>query len=411
MTICIATDAFPPHNSGIATHNSYLAKLLHDAGHAIVILTVDFNNLKGTDDVKRLDEYTVVTLKNSYLEQSTYFSSFIRSGNREAAVWLSLGTAMRKWLLENNAAFNFDLIECSDYGGLGIFLSDSLLPPVVVMCHSMLTQLSMHEFYNRDENLSLIRFLETNAIQHADAVICHSHSNAEEVARLFTKKTLYSTAPWISDTPGEIPNPRNTFLVASRLQVCKGALVMAATLHSLQQEHPDINVQWIGEDTYTAPGGSTVSKYIRKNFPSVWQKSFVWKNAIPRKALLDTIGNSEVIIIPSAWETFNYVALEAAERKKAMIITQQAGVAALFEAGKEILLTDANDINSIANAMIQLKKDKELVYSLGENVFGGLERNFNIPKFLADRDEAYAQAMQHRKDHPPVNPLQAFFSR
>jgi len=411
MTICIATDAFPPHNSGIATHNSYLAGLLHEEGHAIVILTVDFNNLKAADDVKRVDGYTVVTLRDSYRQQFSYFSQFIRSGNREAAVWLSLGTAMRKWLLENHAAFNFDIIECSDYGGLGLFVTDSSLPPVVIMCHSMLTQLSQHEFYNRDENLSLIRFLETNAIQQADAVICHSQSNTEEVAGLFNKKAIYTTAPWISEPPKEKTNSTYPFLVASRLQVCKGAVVMAETLRSLQKDHPDIRVLWIGEDTYTGPEGSMVSKYIRKKFPSVWQKSFLWKKAIPRKELLDTLDNSEVIIIPSAWETFNYVALEAANRKKAMIINRQAGVSSLFEAGKEILLTDANDIHSIANAMIQLKQDKELVRSLGENVFTGLERSFHKEKFLADRKEAYAQAMQHRKDHPPVNPLLPFFNR
>ena len=411
MTICIATDAFLPHNSGIATHNSYLVRLLHQAGHTVIVLTVNFNSLNGVDTIEKKDGITVVTLKNSYTKEFSYFSRFIKSGSREAVVWLSLGTAMRKWLTDNNTAFDFDIIECSDYGGLGSFITDSSLPPVVVMCHSMLTQLSQHEFYNQDENLSLIRFLETNAIQQADAIICHSYSNTEEIAKTFNKKALYATAPWINDTPQIISQPKNTFLVASRLQVCKGALVMAETLLSLQQQHPDIKVVWIGDDTYTGPKGSMVSKFIKKNFPSIWQKSFVWKKAIPRKVLLEILDNSEVIIIPSTWETFNYVALEAANRKKAMIITKQAGVSSLFTAGEEILLADADNINSIADAMIKLKKDKDLVRSLGENVFAGLERNFNKEKFLVERNQAYASAIQHRKTNPPVNPLQAFFTR
>ncbi len=411
MTICIVTDSFPPHNSGIATHNSCLVKLLQEAGHGIVVLTIDFTNLKGPDTIKREDNITVVNLKNSYREQFNYFSRFIKSGNREAVVWLSLGKAMRNWMINNNAAFNFDIIECSDYGGLGLFVTDPLLPPVVIMCHSMLTQLSGHEFYNQDENLSIIRFLETNSIQQADAIICHSQKNAEEIAKTFNKKTLYATAPWINVTAQPILNPRNTFLIASRLQVCKGAVVMAETLQALQQQHPDIKVVWIGDDTYTGPEGSKVSKYIKKKFSSVWQKSFLWRKGVPRKELLENMDNSEVIIIPSTWETFNYVALEAANRKKAMIITQQAGVSSLFIAGKEILLTDANNINSMADAIIKLKQDKELVRSLGEQAFTGLERSFNIEKFLADRNEAYAVAIQQRKTNLPVNPIQAFFNR
>jgi len=58
-----------------------------------------------------------------------------------------------------------------------------------------------------------------------------------------------------------------------------------------------------------------------------------------------------------------------------------------------------------------LKKDKELVRSLSENVFTGLERSFTKEKFLADRNNAYEVAIQHRKANPSVNPLQVFFNR
>lgn len=411
MTICIATDSFPPKNSGIATHNSYLVKLLQEAGHSIVVLTVDFDNRKGPDTTKQQNGVTIITLKKSYTKQFDHFSRFIKNGNREAVVWMSLGMAMRKWLLENSSTYNFDIIEYSDYGGFGLFLIDPTLPPVVMMCHSMLTQLSQHEFYNDDENLSIIRFLETNSINNADAVICHSHSNAEEIAKNFSTKTFYVTAPWINDDVKTSAKIKNDFLIASRLQICKGALVMAEAIQLLHKEHPGINVVWIGEDTYTAPKGSMVSKYIKKNFPSVWQKNFTWKKAIPRKELLETLNNSGVIIIPSVWETFNYVALEAANRRKPMIITKQAGVSSLFTAGKEIILADSTDANSVAEAMIRLKEDKDLCTSLGENAFTGLERSFNQQQFLSDRNDAYAFAIQHRKSNPPVNPMNAFFNR
>jgi glycosyltransferase involved in cell wall biosynthesis len=410
MTICIATDSFPPHNSGIATHNAYLVKLLQEGGHKVVVLTVDFTRLKSPDSIKEEDGITIVSLNESYNVQLKYFNQFIKSGNREAAVWMSLGVAMRKWLLENNATYNFDIVEFSDYGGFGIFLVDISLPPTVAMCHSMLVQFSQHEFYNSDENLSLIKFLETNSIQHADAVICHSHSNAVDIEKEFNKKTLYATAAWISDNVTPSISYKTEFLVVGRLNIYKGALIMAEVMSLLQQQHPEIKVVWIGDDSYTAPEGSMVSKYIKKHFPSVWQKNFVWKKGIPRKELLEYINDSEVVVIPSKWETFNYVALEAANRKKPMIITKQAGVSSLFIAGKEIILADADDINSIADAMIKLKTDKELAQSLKENVLTGLERSFSKEKILADRNKAYEIAIQHRKANPPVNPLQPFFT-
>lgn len=409
MTICIATDAFPPHQSGIATHNAYLVKLLQEAGHTVIVLTTDFRNTKGPDSIEKKEGVTVVTLRDSYKKQYAYFSNFIRSGSREAVVWLSLGMAMRGWLLENQAAFDFEIIECSDYGGLGIFCSDPALPPVVIMCHSMLSQLSQHEFYNPDENLAVIRFLETNAIRQADAVICHSHSNAAELEAVYHRKICYAPAAWITEPVQLAALPGIPFLVASRLQVCKGAIVLAEAMQLLQTTHPDIKVTWVGEDTYTAPGGWLVSKYLKKNYPAVWQKTLLWKKAIPRKELLDTLSKTEVLLIPSAWETFNYVALEAASLKKAMIITRQAGVSSLFEEGKETRLADADQVQTLADAITELKGNKDLIRTLGENAFQSLERNFSREKIITGRMEAYAAAMQYRKEHPPVNPLSAFF--
>lgn len=411
MTICIATDSFPPHNSGIATHNSYLSRLLQENGNKVIVLTADFENRNDPDSVTRQGEITVVTLKRSYGEQFRYFSQFIRSGNREAVVWLSLGKAMRNWLLEHNPEYSFDIVECSDYGGFGLFLIDPILPPVVVMCHGMLTQLDKQEFHNQDENLSLIRFLETNMIRHADTVICHSQSNTEAVARDFEVTTLYATAPWIHDpiVPG-LPEQLE-FVIASRLQVCKGALVMAAVLESIIKDHPGIKINWYGEDTYTAPGGWMVSKYIRKHFPGVWQKNFNWKSTLPRKDMLGVLAASRAIIIPSTWETFNYVALEAANCKKALIITKQAGISSLLSDGENCLLVDANDIASIREAMIRIHEENELASKLGNNLFQASLEKIDKQNFLTDRKEAYTLAMERRKIKPPVNPLTAFFEK
>ncbi|MEI2737657.1 MAG: hypothetical protein V9F01_02615 [Chitinophagaceae bacterium] len=74
-------------------------------------------------------------------------------------------------------------------------------------------------------------------------------------------------------------------------------------------------------------------------------------------------------------------------------------------------MADSTDANSVAEAMIRLKEDKDLCTSLGENAFTGLERSFNKQQFLSDRNDAYAFAIQHRKSNPPVNPMNAFFNR
>lgn len=409
MNICIATDSYPPHNSGIATHNYYLARLLEESGNKVLVLTADFEHPRQPDTVVETGNITVVTLRKSYSDQQKYFSRFIYTGNHEATVWLSLGMAMRNWLLTNHKLYNIDIIECSDYGGFGIFLVDEKLPPFVVMCHGMLTQMNKFEFHNKDENLALIRFMETNMIKHADAVICHSPSNVSDILKDFGKQAMYATAAWVPELESSNQNTENEFIIASRLTVHKGALVMAEVMQSLQQDHPSIKVTWFGSDSYTAPEGWKVSKYIRKNFPDIWQKSFTWKKALPRKEMMAMLDQANAVVIPSTWETFNYVALEAANLKKPLIVTKQTGISSLLNDGEHILLTDANDINSIKTAMLRIVEEKGLDTKLGNNLFHSAINVFSSKNILDDRLKAWSLAIEYRKTQIPSSPLQAFF--
>ena len=409
MTICIATDSYPPQNSGIATHNSYLVKLLLESGNKVIVLTAAFDQLKDQDLVIDQGDLIIVTLKRSYAEQYNYYKKFIRTGTREAAVWISLGMAMRKWLTTNSEKYDIDVIEFSDYGGFGLFLIDKYLPPVVMMCHGMLTQLNKKEFHNQDENLSLIRFLETNALRLADSVVCHSHANAAEIANEYRIKTSYVTAPWTQETIKEPPVIKHEFIISGKLQVCKGALVIANALQSLHADYPHLKIYWYGDDTYTAPGGWMVSKYIHKHFPKIWQKTFVWKKSLPRKLMMEELEASETIIIPSTWETFNYVVLEAANRKKGLIISRQAGISSVLASGENYISIDANDPHSVKNAILKLHSDKDLVKTLGEHVAATCTEIFDRMNFINDRKRVYDQAIEKRKNQQPANPLESFF--
>ncbi len=410
MTICLATDSFPPHNSGIATHNLYQAKILTEAGYKLVVVTADFENRKKEDSIEEQSSLTIVTLRKSYSQQYDHYSRFIKNGNREAAVWISFGMAVRKWLLENKLRFGIDIIECCDYGGWGIFLIDELLPPVIVMCHGLLTQMDKYEYHNQDENLWIIRFLETNLVQQADAVTCHSRMNADDIQKDFKAETMYATAPWIHDEIVTTPRINNEFLVISRFAGHKGALVMAEVMNLLYKDHPGIRLTWVGSDSYTAPEGWIVSRYIKKHFPSIWQKTFIWKKGLPRNEAMKLLDASETVIIPSPWETFNYVALEAANRKKALIVTRQAGIAEMLRNEEEMLLTDARDISGIKEAMIRLYNDKELAKRLGENLYRSTGEIFRKQNFLNDRKLVYEKAIEKRNHRNLINPLQSFFN-
>ncbi|HEX8315148.1 MAG TPA: glycosyltransferase, partial [Flavisolibacter sp.] len=195
MTICIVTDNFPPHTGGIAHFYKYLVSLLACQGHTVIVLTVDSTSTEN-DTTEFIDGCTKVTLKRSYQELYSYYKAYFRPGGHDAPYWLSAGFAMRKWLLHHAAKFSIDIIEVSDYGGLGAFLTGNNLPPYVITAHSALHQLLPFGHNALTDHIRVIKQLEMLAFSGCSDVIVHSPLNQQSIQNVFLKDAVFSTAPW-----------------------------------------------------------------------------------------------------------------------------------------------------------------------------------------------------------------------
>ncbi len=400
MTICIATDGFPPQVGGIATFNQHLVTILIAAGHKVIVLYVGYDAARDQEDQTIHDGNLVrIILKNSYFKHIDEWKQYFKPGGFDAPYWIATGLAMRQWLLKNQEDHQIDIIEASDYGGFGIFLVDKKLPPIVITGHGSLLQFSRYNYSRSDDNFKVVVKLEQLSFLHADMVIAHSELNQHDLEKIFNREIELARIPWSLPTNQIEKIPSNhQLLVVGGLQPTKGVYNMAEALELLRSKAPGIRLLWIGNDTWLAPGQKQMSAYLQKKYPASWQQNFLWKNTQDFIQTQKQIAGAALIIIPSSFETFNYIALEAAFYKKPVIITTGTGVASVFKHSEDAWIIPPDNSLALADAINLLLNDPVLCEQLGEKARVTLSEKFIPAKILEDRIRIYENAITNRRN-------------
>jgi glycosyltransferase involved in cell wall biosynthesis len=398
MTVCIATDAFYPQIGGIATFYGNMTGLLLAKGHRIIILTISHDERHANDDDEIIEErgYTKITLKRSFYQKYYYFREYFRPGGYMAPYWLAIGAAMRDWLLHHHAQFGIDVAEVTDYGGIGFFLCDPALPPLAVTGHGCLEQYAHYNHTGNGEQVRLIQQLEKLAFQHAESIIAHSPLNRHDLQKFTGRNVDFATAPWMITEETKATKKGGYFLVVGGMQVVKGAVTMAEAIELCVKKMPDIKLHWIGTDFYVAPGQRLMSLYLSEKHPGTWNKNFIWLDEQDRERTQQSLRDCLAVVVPSDWETFNYVALEAASAGKPVILSDKAGVEYLFTDGKDALMVRGGDAVSLSDALLRLAGDTALQESLGAAAKEMIRKEFEAEQIVRERLAIYEKIIHER---------------
>lgn len=400
MTICIVTDSFPPKVGGIASFYKHLAELFMQNGHSVIVLTADPSH-NTEDEIRFGSGPAVVVLKKTYAGFYQQYKPYFRPGGHDAPHWIAMGFAIRNWLLKYSSKFSIDILEVSDYGGLGAFLTGDGIPPFVITAHSSLHQLLTYNNFSTTSHIEVLKSLEALAFSRAQAIVAHSPLNQQAIEQLFHRKAEFSRAPWICVKQKKQLHTGAHGLTIGGLQNVKGAVFMAQVLSYLRQKNKSVSLEWIGYNTFTSPARSSMSEYLQKKFPEIWQKYFLWIGEKPHHIAMKTLEKALFIVIPSLWETFNYTALEAAAASKAIIITRTTGASYLFTHMQDAIIVDANNVKAMADAITLLQTNAELRERLGANAKKVIEQNFDEKQVMGERMLIYEKVLAQQK--PVIN--------
>ena len=321
MKVAFLSSDIPCRGGGISSYILQMSGALREAGHNTIILT---NHMCGRSDIEET-------------EYATIYRIFTK---RDMGRQCMGGKA-----LEIASNLKVDLIEGADHLGE----CDSLLRvshdiPIMVKvhCSNAVKVLWSSEVLYPWQKI-LIKFAqlkkyqtikaEIRSIRKADILCAPSMRVIQELKRQPLYKNLELGLIPNPYKPIDVPirgmNQEPTVLFAGRLSFGKGISYLPKIMAKVWESVPDCRLILAGNDSY-ARGIGSLKKWLIKRFEKDIHK-ITFTGNIPFDVLVEMYDRAWVVIIPSRWDNFPSVALEAMARERPIVASPHGGMPEMLE--------------------------------------------------------------------------------
>jgi glycosyltransferase involved in cell wall biosynthesis len=120
----------------------------------------------------------------------------------------------------------------------------------------------------------------------------------------------------------------------------------------------------------------------------------IFKGRVPHGILPKYYALCDMCVVPSLFESFGLVVLEAMSMKKPVVATNVGGIPEIIKNNINGLLVKPNDTDALAEAMDKVLQDQRLGIRLGTNARRDIERNFNLDRMIQQTASVYKYVMR-----------------
>ncbi|TME98539.1 MAG: glycosyltransferase, partial [Chloroflexi bacterium] len=176
-----------------------------------------------------------------------------------------------------------------------------------------------------------------------------------------------------------------------RLALQKGQRHLIAAMPLLLERVPFAHV--------VIAGGGDLEEYLRDLASEVGVADRVHVLG-PRKDVPALMHAIDVFAMPSIWEGFGLVLLEAMAAGRPIVASRVATIPEVVVDGETGLLVPAGDPVALADALAQLAHDPAMARRLGEAGRERLRQHFSIEKMVGDTELLYRELIDERGVRP-----------
>lgn len=226
----------------------------------------------------------------------------------------------------------------------------------------------------------VLSVLEIFCIRHADGLNSPTKDLAQNVSR-DTGVSITDVIPYPIDYLPEkkIKKLTNKIIYVGKMQTKKGIFVLLKALPLVLLHIPKAHITFIGPDT-TENGQSVVVQLKKLINKSHLQKNTSVISEIDQLNLYAEYRSASMIVIPSLWENFPNVLLEAGMLGCAIVASSVGGIPEIVSHRKNGLLSTLNDDKNLADTMIEALKSSQLRNTLVKNMKENLKHRFRPEK-------------------------------
>jgi glycogen(starch) synthase len=382
MRIALVSSEYPPADylGGIGTNTATVAPALARRGHEVCVVTRG----QGSDDSE--DGVRVMRVDHRWLP------------SRPAETLLALRTIARAV-----DRFRPDIVHAAEWEAEAWWITRFRQRPVVTR---LATPSYVLDELNRrplDARGRLIRALERDQARQSALVFGPTKAILDRVSADWglSKDRLVMVPNPIEiekirtagtcSPPMALPSRYLVFF--GRLERRKGIEVLAAALPGVLEGYPDVHAVFIGRDAGDE-GGELMLRFHR--LLDGYSDRVHMLGELRRRDALAVVARSELVVLPSLWESFGYVAVESMALSRAVIATRVGGFPEFIEDGRTGWLVPPADANALADSIHARLADPDGSRRIGEAASAASER-FDVEEIVDDLVALYDRALELRR--------------
>lgn len=399
MRIALISREYPPETGwgGIGTYVHRLAHAMAALGHDVHVIArsetlQEYARRDGAMTVHRIREHKWRFFGADLLYQQLPLSEYFYSLRVEQKV------------RELHAHKPFDIVEVPEYRAEGLHLARQAPVPVVVKLHIPSAILNWACAQPQTLRERLVDGRERELAQQAAAVSSPSADLARRTEVLWelprhritvipnpADPALQQAEPWPE------PSTAPTFLYTGRVNPMKGTHVLGEAVVSILKAIPTARFILVG-----TPGDKTVlggDVPLFERVKRLWQEAGVFDRITlvgwqkDASALRAYYRQSHIVVVPSLYDNFPNVLLEAMACGRAVVASAVGGMAEVITPDADGLLVPAGDAPALAEAVIGLLRDLPQARQLGEAARRTISERLEPSRIARQTLQWYAQTI------------------
>ncbi|WP_286900014.1 glycosyltransferase family 4 protein [Thermocrispum sp.] len=395
MRVLMLSWEYPPVVvGGLARHVHALARYLAADGHEVVVLC---RQPSGTDaETHPTTDSVSEGVRIIRVAEDPMHVTF----ERDLAAWtLAMGHAMVRAGYELLRGWRPDVVHAHDWlvTHPAIALAEAARVPLIGTIHA--TEAGRHAGWLSHPLNQQIHSVEWWLANRADELITCSKAMRAEVSHLFDipPETIHvihngiEQRSWqVSRAEVEAARARHSnggplLLFFGRLEYEKGVQDLLAALPRIRQLHPGTRLVVAGKGRHLDPLIEQARKLrIRRAVDFVGH--------LPDRELRAVLAGADTVVLPSRYEPFGIVALEAAAANAPLVASTAGGLGEVVQDGVTGLAFEPCDVDGLVAAVHGVLSDREGAKRRAEAARARLAEDFDWPTIAAATAEVYRNA-------------------
>ena len=378
MKILLCPSAYAPHKGGVEELTFRLASEYQRQGHQVLVVTSRWPlNLPNQEVLQNIEVRRI-----DYVMPRRQLKGLVRFLFLFPLRLWALGRIIQKF--QPSVVH----IQCVSVQGFYLWLLKKLLGFRLVVTLQGEQRMDDHQIYQRSW---LMRFMLARLLNSADYVTACSHAaltdGVEDLWQAGPNSQVIPNGISLSEfeksESGFVNVPDRPYIFATGRHVHnKGFDILIEAFSKLASEQPSIGLV-IG-------GDGAVHKALQSQIERLGlTKRVRLPGYLDRSQTIAYFKHCLFFILPSRYEPFGIVNLEAMAAGKAIIAFNTGGITDIIEEGKNGLLVPSEDSVAMSKAISFLLDAPEQAEMMGQNGYSRIAQNFNWPVLAAQYLEIY----------------------